>query len=393
MGAMNRLLLTTMPGLEAVAAAELMQEFGLHAVAAGPGVLESAATSGLPALVRDLNHRATCVDRVGILLDAGSVDSLESIGAMARELDVCAWLEPGARFAVRSTRVGAHGYRSPQIAAAVGAAVIAAVTARRGQRPTVDLDDPEVIFRADVRDGRLWLWLDTTGDVALHHRTWRRYTHMASMKPTVANLLLRLSGWCGEPLIDPFCGGATIPIEAASRAAGIAPGRFRAGGWAWQSLPALRDATQPAPSGDTAAARRRSAGSIAGIELFDRHLAGAIDNVGRAVVEGSVQLMSGRAEELGTLLPVGSTAGAFVVTNPPFGRRVSSAHKVATLYRDAAAAFARAGVRRVTTLAELRTPMREALLGAGFSRLQEQPATYGRTPVGVFVASRPGDDE
>ena len=78
-----------------------------------------------------------------------------------------------------------------------------------------------------------------------------------------------------------------------------------------------------------------------------------------------------------------------MVTNPPFGRRVSRPSRVADLYGAALRALARAEVARVATLTELRAPMREALLEAGFTCLRELPATYGSTPVGVFAASRP----
>lgn len=384
---MPELLLTTTEGLEAVAAAEC-GELGFPSRSITPGTLFVPVTEAMLApSVRRLNALTRCVDRVGVLLAEADIDGLAEAEAVARRAPLGDWMPAGSSFAVRAVRRGEHEFRSPDLAGAVGAATIEAIESSRGDRPPVNLDDPDIVLRVDLRQRRLLLWLDTTGYKALHDRRWRVYTHMASMRPTVANLLLRLAGPY-TALVDPFCGGGTLPIEAVLQALDVPPARLRPGGWAWQRHPELAG---PLPS--EAEVERAVGGDaesplppVFGVERFRRHLRGAHDNARRAGVWDRLRFIGGRAEQLDRVGPLDAYRGATVVTNPPFGRRVASVATIERLYRDAAAAFARAGVARVVTLAERYELMGEALESAGLTVCRRIAVRYGDTPVSAFVA-------
>src|SRR5258708_34257146 len=59
----------------------------------------------------------------------------------------------------------------------------------------------------------------------LHRRLYCEATAKAPVRETIADALLRASDWAATaPLVDPFCGSGTIPIEAALVALGRAPG-------------------------------------------------------------------------------------------------------------------------------------------------------------------------
>ena len=69
--------------------------------------------------------------------------------------------------------------------------------------------------------------LDTSGE-GLHKRGYRTLAGEAQIKETLAAALIDLSVWNKDrPFADIFCGTGTIAIEAASKAAGIAPGLQR----------------------------------------------------------------------------------------------------------------------------------------------------------------------
>ena len=69
--------------------------------------------------------------------------------------------------------------------------------------------------------------LDTTGE-SLHKRGYRKLTAKAPIADNLAAELIMLTPWNKDRiLIDPFCGGGTIPIEAAMIAANMAPGLNR----------------------------------------------------------------------------------------------------------------------------------------------------------------------
>ena len=71
------------------------------------------------------------------------------------------------------------------------------------------------------------LTIDTTGR-SLHRRGYRTMVSSAPFKETLAAAMVMLSYWRRDrPLIDPFCGSGTIPIEAALIGRNIAPGKRR----------------------------------------------------------------------------------------------------------------------------------------------------------------------
>ncbi|MCX7807050.1 MAG: class I SAM-dependent RNA methyltransferase, partial [Deltaproteobacteria bacterium] len=72
--------------------------------------------------------------------------------------------------------------------------------------------------------GVLRVFLDASG-ASLHKRGYRQFQGAAPLKENLAAALLRLSGWDRRaPLVDPFCGSGTIPIEAYLLARNVAPG-------------------------------------------------------------------------------------------------------------------------------------------------------------------------
>ncbi|MCL2593596.1 MAG: class I SAM-dependent RNA methyltransferase [Defluviitaleaceae bacterium] len=71
------------------------------------------------------------------------------------------------------------------------------------------------------------LTVDTSG-TGLHKRGYRQASVKAPIKETLAAALIDLSFYRHDRvLLDPFCGSATIPIEAAMMAKNIAPGMNR----------------------------------------------------------------------------------------------------------------------------------------------------------------------
>ncbi len=351
-----KLIFETMAGLEATAADEIDGLAGVLPAAIAPGRIAAEAPAG--ALLPEVLAPALCCsERLGILLANTRVAGLGDIETAGRDLVLTGRLTCAQTFAVRGRREGRHDFNHQAVARAVGTGVVDQFLVREGRRPGVDLEAPDVILRAELFDEQLLIWLDLTGDRGLSYRDYRAYAHMASMRPMAAHLLLRLGGWpelaarADTLIVDPFCGSATIPIEAA---------RLCPGG---------------------------SAARVHGIERFSRHVQGAAENVARAGVADIVTLHAGLAERTDEVLPP-RPAGEFrmVVTNPPFGRRVARPKLVDRLYADAARAWQRAGVNRVVTLTERRRSMSAALESAGFEIVVRRPAVYGRFPVTVFVA-------
>lgn len=81
-------------------------------------------------------------------------------------------------------------------------------------------------YNVEIRviKNEVWVMLDTSGE-PLHKRGYRKLVGEAPIKETIAAAIINLSVWNPDrPLIDPFTGSGTIPIEAAMIALNMAPG-------------------------------------------------------------------------------------------------------------------------------------------------------------------------
>jgi putative N6-adenine-specific DNA methylase len=130
-----------------------------------------------------------------------------------------------------------------------------------------------------------------------------------------------------SPLLDPFCGSGTIPIEAALMARNMAPGRARRFAFmdwpgfdvaAWQALLAAADeGARGTASAPAILASDRDAGAIRAARA-NAERAGVADGIDFAV------------RAISDLQPL--PARGWSVTNPPYGVRVSASKDPRNLY-------------------------------------------------------------
>ena len=140
--------------------------------------------------------------------------------------------------------------------------------------------------------------------------------------------MLIVSDWSGEtPLIDPFCGSGTIPIEAALLARRMAPGLGRS--FAFHSWPETQPALWETLREQAATeALPKSPVEIRGSDRDHGAIDAAISNAERAGVAADIEF-SVRA--MSATEPA-SDASGHVVTNPPYGVRVGEPAKLRDLY-------------------------------------------------------------
>ena len=97
----------------------------------------------------------------------------------------------------------------------------------RGNRPGVDLKDPDLRLNLHIHENKAVLSLDSSGD-SLHKRGYRIQTNTVPLNEVLAAGILYLTGWdCNSSFIDPMCGSGTFLIEAAMMALGRVPGYYR----------------------------------------------------------------------------------------------------------------------------------------------------------------------
>jgi putative N6-adenine-specific DNA methylase len=171
-------------------------------------------------------------------------------------------------------------------------------------------------------------------------------TAKAPLRETLAAGLLLASGWDpSEPLLDPFCGSGTIPIEAALLARRIAPGVDRDFAFRqWRSWDAS------AWSGLLAAARAqilpRAPAPIVGADRDAGAIVAARSNAERAGVAEDIEF---RCAAISAIEP--PPGHGALVSNPPYGVRVGEPGGLRDLYaRLGLVAKERLGGWRLTLL-------------------------------------------
>jgi len=107
------------------------------------------------------------------------------------------------------------------------------------ERPSVNVEFPDVRINLSLRKGRATISIDLGGG-PMHRRGWRMAQNDAPLKENLAAAVLMRAGWPkmhaeGGGLLDPMCGSGTLLIEGALMAADVAPGLQRHG-----SLPPSR---------------------------------------------------------------------------------------------------------------------------------------------------------
>ncbi len=205
-----------------------------------------------------------------------------------------------------------------------------------GDRPSVDLYQPDLRINVYVRHNHATVSIDLSGE-SLHKRGYRIDNTTAPLKENLAATILVAADWeniaqSGGGLLDPMCGSGTFLIEAALIAADIAPGLsrdyFGFSFWkqhdkeAWQQLLAE-------------AQRRRHSGlsRLPKIMGGDSNLV-AVDAAKANIEEASLaDYITVTHQEMQAWTNTESLADhGLVVSNPPYGERIGRDVDLPALY-------------------------------------------------------------
>lgn len=222
-----------------------------------------------------------------------------------------------------------------------------------------------------------------TGGTPLNHRGWRRDIGVAPIRPTMAAAMLRSIGYDGSlPLADPFCGSGTVVIEAALLARRLPPGGSRR--FAFQTWPSFDPGTWASVQGEVAATADPDRAVV--IEASDRDATAVGITTKNAERAGVADVVSVEQRVVSHL--EGRTGPGWVVTNPPYGKRVGDGDLVPLYKRFGAVLRERRPEWGLVMVANDRTLARAAdgRLGAaaGFR------GSMGHGGLRVNVLSRPG---
>ena len=315
---------TTAMGIEDIAAEEITRSGG-SSVEVGVGKVFFKAN--LEAMYR-LNYTARTINRLFLLLTRDVFERLEDVYRIAKSVDYAQFISPDSSFAVRSVRVGVHDFTSIDVSRVVGQAVIDSYVSSRGSRLRVNLKNPDVEIGVYVHGNEVVIGINTTGE-SLHKRRYRVYNHPAALKTTLATAMLRIAGYSGQPLLDPLCGGATIPIEAAHMARKYPVRMFREDYLFYKLLvhdPHLEREVREKIFSEVNYGKYQ----IFCMEISPKHVKGAVENVKSAKVADTVEIIPGDATREESYRGIDPE---LVVTNPPYGVRSHNLKRIESFYQ------------------------------------------------------------
>jgi len=340
------LFAVTALGLESIAAAELAA-LGVprHAIRPEPG---GVAWRGDARSLYAANLRLRTASRVLVRVASFRATAFWELERRARPLAWERWLAAGSAVQVRATCRKSRLYHSDAVAERVLEAVVRRVSGVTGVAMAGDegegseapageeeaaADDATQLVVARVAHDLVTLSVDASGEL-LHRRGYRQAVARAPLRETIAAAMLLAVGWDGStPLVDPFCGSGTIPIEGALLARRIAPGLVRAdrsSGFAFQSWPEL-DARAWREEVDAARAEVRPGAEvpIVGSDRDAGAVAAARENATRAGVAADATF---ERRALSDAAPPDGAGVGMLVTNPPYGVRVGDQAAVRDLW-------------------------------------------------------------
>jgi len=181
-----------------------------------------------------------------------------------------------------------------------------------------------VVLKARIDDNLVTFSIDSSGE-SLHKRGHKPAVGKAPMRETLASLFLRQMGFDGrQSVVDPMCGSGTFLIEAAERAAGLAPGRTR--GFAFENLasfdPSVWAELRAPGQGATPALR------FFGSDRDDGAIRSSETNARTAGVADWCQFTRAAVSDL---TPPDTRPG-IVIVNPPYGERIGNKKLLFGLY-------------------------------------------------------------
>lgn len=235
--------------------------------------------------------------------------------------------------------------RNTQFAAQkVKDAIVDRIREASGTRPSIDRDNPDLVVSVRLNKGQVTVNLDMCGE-SLHRRGYRSDTVKAPLKENLAAALLVRAGWPemamqGGTLIDPMCGSGTLLIEAAWIAADVAPGLMRANDperqFAFECWPnfqsKLWDDIKQEADARMASGFQKPLPDIFG---YDENVLAVRSTERNLQVAGLENWVSVRKKSLAEFTkPTHKTlAEGLLISNPPYGERLSDEQSLQPLYQ------------------------------------------------------------
>jgi putative N6-adenine-specific DNA methylase len=243
--------------------------------------------------------------------------SADDVYEGVKDIDWSEYIGLDKTFAVDSVVFSEEFRHSKFVAYKVKDAIVDQFREKTGQRPNISISNPDIRLHIHIAEDQCTLCLDSSGD-SLHRRGYRQESVEAPLNEVLAAGMILMTGWHGETdFIDPMCGSGTLLIEAALIARNMAPGLFRKE-YAFEKWPDFdRDLFDEIYNDDSQ--EREFNHHIYGYDVDIKAVNTARLNVKAAGLSSDITV-----EEQDFKNFTQPKNKSILVTNPPYGERIST---------------------------------------------------------------------
>ena len=307
------LIAKTFMGLEPVLAKELTQ-LGANEVQIGRRMV---SFMGDKEMMYRANFQLHTAIRILKPIKHFKALSADDVYREVQKIDWSEYIGLDKTFAVDSVVFSEEFRHSKFVAYKVKDAIVDQFREKTGKRPNISVANPDIRLNIHIAEDKCTLSLDSSGE-SLHRRGYRQESVEAALNEVLAAGMLLMTGWQGETdFIDPMCGSGTLLVEAALIAHNMAPGLFRKE-YAFEKWPDFDSDLFDRIYNDDSSERE-----------FTHHIYGYdVDikavNTARLNVRAAGLLNDITVEEADFKNFTQPKEKSIIVTNPPYGERIST---------------------------------------------------------------------
>lgn len=323
---MNKLNLiaTTTFGLEAVARREL-EDLGYENIRVENGKVHF---EGDFSDIAKTNLWLRTADRVLVNMGEFKATTFDQLFEGTKKLAWDKWIPEDANFIINGKSINSKLFSISDSQSIVEKAIVEKLKEKYDDIIWFDKTGPRYSIEVSLLKDIATLTIDTSGD-GLHKRGYRERAGAAPIKETLAAAMILLSFWNKDRvLLDPFCGSATIPIEAAMIGRNIAPGldrKFDAEKWVNMDSKYWTDARKDAFSQMDNDSKLK----ILAYDIDPIVLETAKDNAYNLGLEEDITFFEKDMRDI----EIEDDYGV-LITNPPYGERLGEEDEIEELYKD-----------------------------------------------------------
>lgn len=309
----------TFMGLEEVLAKELTQ-LGANDIEIGRRMV---SFTGDKELLYRANFQLHTAIRILKPIAHFRARSAEDMYDAVRKIDWSKYIEKGKTFSVDSVVYSEEFRNSRFVTYKVKDAIVDQFREATGDRPNISVANPDIRLNIHIAEDKATLSLDSSGE-SLHRRGYRQESVEAPLNEVLAAGMILMTGWKGDTdFIDPMCGSGTLLIEAALIARNMSPGIFRKE-FAFEKWPDFdRDLFDEIYNDDSQ--EREFQHHIYGYDIDMKAVNTARTNVRAAGLTKDITIEQADFKDFQK-----PTNKSIIVTNPPYGERISTPNLMAT---------------------------------------------------------------